>query len=489
MSKRNRRRLKKSVRIVLHRVKMVGVSACISATVTPLITSTAFPVHAESLNQNFAIKTTATLQHKSLSDATTLKEYVVNDYNTKNVETVDLNETKVVATTPTVVVNPTIENITFQVEKKEETEEERKTNSFEENSETLQATATPETKAVPSSDGKKTKDDQVSTEEETIKADTLEVTDVGEKAEKDTKITEAKKESSSSDKATSEANSSVKTETEQKNFQEVISNSTNELGDLSTIIGTDDQDLDELASTAEAKTIDVTKPLLELTNEKVLVTDGSEFVAEDYIKTISGKNGNLPILKIEGDVNTLVDGTYEVKYSAVDTDGSSSTATLQVVVENSEATIKARNEKKKTNIDAFVAETSGKHIDEDGYYGDQCWDLWGYFNRVKDLTDFDDGCSPYGYVYAIPLKYKTSGAKKYYKYIEAGEKLEVGDWLFWNKGSSYSDSHVALLLGSNEDGTLKCLTQSYGQGTRVLDLQPDIMAAFRLKDTYQWWNS
>lgn len=150
--------------------------------------------------------------------------------------------------------------------------------------------------------------------------------------------------------------------------------------------------------------------------------------------------------------------------------------------------LKQRKEDTAKNIQAFVDETTGKHIDEDGYYGDQCWDLWGYFNRVKGLTDFDESCSPYGYVYGIPLKYKTSGASKYYKYINSGESLKVGDWLFWNKGSSYKDSHVALLLGINEDGTLKCLTQSYGQGTRVLDLQPDIMAAFRLKNSYEWWN-
>ena len=147
-----------------------------------------------------------------------------------------------------------------------------------------------------------------------------------------------------------------------------------------------------------------------------------------------------------------------------------------------------RTAAKQKSIDEFVSETSGKHIDVDGYYGDQCWDLWGYFNKTKNLTDFDFSCSPYGYVYAIPNKYKKSGASYYYKYIEPGESLQAGDWLFWDRGSSYADSHVALLLGVNGDGTLKCLTQSKDQGTRVLDLQSDIMAAFRLKDAFQWWN-
>ena len=193
-------------------------------------------------------------------------------------------------------------------------------------------------------------------------------------------------------------------------------------------------------------------------------------------------------MKIDNPVDRYRDGEYTVTYTATDLNGLSTEAVLKVTIDNSEIALQRRAAAKQKSIDEFVAETSGKHIDVDGYYGDQCWDLWGYFNKTKNLTDFDFSCSPYGYVYAIPNKYKKSGASYYYKYIETGESLQAGDWLFWDKGSSYADSHVALLLGVNGDGTLKCLTQSKDQGTRVLDLQSDIMAAFRLKDAFQWWN-
>lgn len=487
---RRKRRLKKSVRLALHRAKMICVSAAISATVTPIITNTAFSVKAETLNQNFAIKTTATLQHTNLSNATTLKDYVVNDYNSKNAEKIDSSNTKVIITAPTVVTNPTIENVTFTVEEKEDTE----TTKTEDTNETKSSepVATPSTTSE-SETAVENKDNKATTSEEKIE----EVKQETEKKDKDTIVDE----SSNSDKdemsadskkvANIEENTNTSTKTETKTFQDVMTskNRNSEIGEISSIVSDDGGDLDEIASEVEEKiNVDVTKPLLELTETELLITDGSTFTAEDYIKTISDSNGNLPTLKIEGTVNTMVDGEYDVVYTAVDTKGSSTSSTLHVTVQNSEESIKVRNEKKQQALDSFVAETSGKHIDEDGYYGDQCWDLWGYFNRTKKLTDFDDGCSPYGYVYGIPLKYKTSGASKYYKYIKAGETLQAGDWLFWNKGSSYSDSHVALLLGINEDGTLKCLTQSYGEGTRILDLQPDIMAAFRLKDAYQWWN-
>ena len=259
---------------------------------------------------------------------------------------------------------------------------------------------------------------------------------------------------------------------------------------ITPLSDTESIDLDEVPAHEEtdANQSSVAAPKIELYTSQVTITDGSEFVPEDYLKTVSGSNGNLPMMKIDNPVDRYRDGEYTVTYTATDLNGLSTEAVLKVTIDNSEIALQRRTAAKQKSIDEFVAETSGKHIDVDGSYGDQCWDLWGYFNKTKNLTDFDFSCSPYGYVYAIPNKYKKSGASYYYKYIEPGESLQAGDWLFWDKGSSYADSHVALLLGVNGDGTLKCLTQSKDQGTRVLDLQSDIMAAFRLKDAFQWWN-
>lgn len=485
-------RLKREFRIVLHRVKMVGVSCCISTAVTPLIASQVVPVHAETLNENFALKTTAALQHKDLSNASTLKEYAVIDYNTKNDTQISKNDAKVVMKAPAVVTAPTIETVTFEVSDSTQPVEETSDNA-EKSTETEKKT---ETSVEKKSEEAKT--DSVQTAEtvsapvETAapaaseapvsqKADTSEEDKTSEKNE--AKKTDEKAEASSE-----------KEEATDKQFEAAAQSTAASILPESVVItplsDTESIDLDEVPAHEEtdANQSSVAAPKIELYTSQVTITDGSEFVPEDYLKTVSGSNGNLPMMKIDNPVDRYRDGEYTVTYTATDLNGLSTEAVLKVTIDNSEIALQRRTAAKQKSIDEFVAETSGKHIDVDGYYGDQCWDLWGYFNKTKNLTDFDFSCSPYGYVYAIPNKYKKSGASYYYKYIEPGESLQAGDWLFWDKGSSYADSHVALLLGVNGDGTLKCLTQSKDQGTRVLDLQSDIMAAFRLKDAFQWWN-
>lgn len=484
-------RLKREFRIVLHRVKMVGVSCCISTAVTPLITSQIVPVHAETLNENFALKTTAALQHKDLSNASTLKEYAVIDYNTKNDTQISKNDAKVVMKAPAVVTAPTIETVTFEVSDSTQPVEETSDNT-EKSAETEKKTETPVEKK-----SEEAKTDNVQTAETVSepveaapaasetpviqKADTSEEDKTSEKSEE--KKTDGKTEASSE-----------KEEATDKQFDPAAQSTAASILPESVVItplsDTESIDLDELPAHEEtdANQSSVAAPKIELYTSQVTITDGSEFVPEDYLKTVSGSNGNLPMMKIDNPVDRYRDGEYTVTYTATDLNGLSTEAVLKVAIDNSEIALQKRTAAKQKSIDEFVAETSGKHIDVDGYYGDQCWDLWGYFNKTKNLTDFDFSCSPYGYVYAIPNKYKKSGASYYYKYIEPGESLQAGDWLFWDRGSSYADSHVALLLGVNGDGTLKCLTQSKDQGTRVLDLQSDIMAAFRLKDAFQWWN-
>ena len=485
-------RLKREVRIVLHRVKMVDVSCCVSTAVTALIASQVVPVHAETLNENFALKTTAALQHKDLSNASTLKEYAVIDYNTKNDTQISKNDAKVVMKAPAVVTAPTIETVTFEVSDSTQPVEETSDNA-EKSTETEKKT---ETSVEKKSEEAKT--DSVQTAEtvsapvETAapaaseapvsqKADTSEEDKTSEKSE--AKKTDEKAEASSE-----------KEEATDKQFAAAAQSTAASILPESVVItplsDTESIDLDEVPAHEEtdANQSSVAAPKIELYTSQVTITDGSEFVPEDYLKTVSGSNGNLPMMKIDNPVDRYRDGEYTVTYTATNLNGLSTEAVLKVTIDNSEIALQRRTAAKQKSIDEFVAETSGKHIDVDGYYGDQCWDLWGYFNKTKNLTDFDFSCSPYGYVYAIPNKYKKSGASYYYKYIEPGESLQAGDWLFWDKGSSYADSHVALLLGVNGDGTLKCLTQSKDQGTRVLDLQSDIMAAFRLKDAFQWWN-
>lgn len=494
-------RLKREFRIVLHRVKMVGVSCCISTAVTPLITSQVVPVHAETLNENFAMKTTAALQHKDLSNASTLKEYAVIDYNTKNDTQISKNDAKVVMKAPAVVTTPTIETVTFEVtdstqpeetsdNTKKSSESEKKAEATAETEKKTETTA--EKKAEESKKDSVQATDTVSEPVETAAPAASEVPAIQKSdTSEENKISGKSEEKKTDEKAET---SSEKEDATDKQFDPAAQSAAASILPASVVItplvDTESVDLDKLPAHEEtdANQSSVAAPKIELYTSQVTITDGSEFVPEDYLKTVSGSNGNLPMMKIDNPVDRYKDGEYTVTYTATDLNGLSTEAVLKVTIDNSEIALQRRTAAKQKSIDEFVSETSGKHIDVDGYYGDQCWDLWGYFNKTKNLTDFDFSCSPYGYVYAIPNKYKKSGASYYYKYIEPGESLQAGDWLFWDKGSSYADSHVALLLGVNGDGTLKCLTQSKDQGTRVLDLQSDIMAAFRLKDAFQWWN-
>lgn len=477
MAKKKKRRLKKPVKkalIVMASGLQLATITCVS---NVLLTKYGLINAKAEVSSTETIKTIAKLQNADLSNKTVLKNYVVSEYASKNNTEISTDDTTVLISSPTVVTNPTINNVEFKVITKEEKEQ-----TISENIETVQNTPEPVQEREEVSP-------TTEPENSVTNAESTTVNSTVEKTEEETD----KKENLN-------AETVQKAEEEKTQAEEIIDKKGEETTNENILFLGESLDADPNKSLNIKSTENVADLDLESANESVengltltlktsnvTITDGSEFIPENYIEKISGKNNSLPTLTIDNPVDSYVSGTYTVTYKIVDLDGSSLSTELTVTIENSDELTKVRKELTEKAIQHYVDETNGRHIDEDGYYGDQCWDLWGNFNRVKELTNFDDGCSPYGYVYGIPLKYKKSGASKYYTYINADEQLEVGDWLFWNKGSTYSDSHVALLLGINEDGTLKCLTQSYGQGTRVLDLQPDIMAAFRLKSAYGWW--
>lgn len=475
--KKKKRRLKKPVKkalIVMASGLQLATITCVS---NALLTKYGLINAKAEVSSTETIKTIAKLQNADLSNKTVLKNYVVSEYASKNNTEINTDDTTVLISSPTVVTNPTINNVEFKVITKEEKEQ-----TISENIETVQNTPEPvqeREEVLPTTEPKNcANNDESTTANSTV-----------EKIEENTD----KKENSNTE--TIQKSEEEKTQTEEISDTKSEETTNENISFLGESLDTDPNKSLNIKSTEDVADLDLESAnefvenglTLTLKTSNVTITDGSKFIPENYIEKISGKNNSLPTLTIDNPVDSYVSGTYTVTYKIFDLDGSSLSTELTVTIENSDELTKVRKELTEKSIQQYVDETNGQHIDEDGYYGDQCWDLWGNFNRVKELTDFDDGCSPYGYVYGIPLKYKKSGASKYYTYINSDEQLEVGDWLFWNKGSTYSDSHVALLLGINEDGTLKCLTQSYGQGTRVLDLQPDIMAAFRLKSAYGWW--
>ena len=491
-----KRHLKRSVKRKLIKAWAFSKKLSVASLISVATVQTFLPVHAE-INEKEVIKLTAQLQHTDLSNSSELNQVAVETYNSVNNATETVEDTKVFVTTPAVVTTPTINNATITVVTKEQSEELQSTedNNTQTTEEAVASpTPTTESETVKTEDTNAKAEEKADTKdtsselESNVKKETTQAvesnTDSTDIKASETSKTEEVSKSEKTDTIVSTENSTAKAEATSLPTAQ-FATPASEAQILPTSSNSDAIDLDNVESKEVVKTGSMS---LILSAESVEIDSSSDFSPEDYIMELKETGDMLPVLTIDNPVNVDKDGEYVVTYKVTDITGESISKALNVTVRTTEEMLKQRKEDTAKNIQAFVDETTGKHIDEDGYYGDQCWDLWGYFNRVKGLTDFDESCSPYGYVYGIPLKYKTSGASKYYKYISSGESLKVGDWLFWNKGSSYKDSHVALLLGINEDGTLKCLTQSYGQGTRVLDLQPDIMAAFRLKNSYEWWN-
>lgn len=82
-------------------------------------------------------------------------------------------------------------------------------------------------------------------------------------------------------------------------------------------------------------------PQLILTTGSANVDLGSEFNANNYISYIGDISGNLPVLKIDSNVDTNTEGTYQVTYTVVNKLGISSEQKLNVTVAKSAEQIAA----------------------------------------------------------------------------------------------------------------------------------------------------
>ncbi len=509
------RRLKTPIRRTL-----IGIGVCAEvagaitlANGTLLVKQT--EVHAQA-NPKEVINIISKLKNNDLSKMKTLKSYVLDTYQSVNmIDDLNADESKVLLVTPTVVTEPTISNSSIVIVpvassktdsltvSDEQTTDEKQTNAEETKGDsqggttaTQQAdeTCLPAGKASvsdsetnPVSKPETDTDSGFGTTEEKVPETSNEKTQNDDLANEKqvTDKSESKKEDDKTDDGDQQAE--VKAEALQsKSDSEETSDKTSEAEDLAKDISV--IELTSLGSDEEMPEESLEKMDLRLKSDKVTIEDGSEFVAEDYIEKIEGGNDILPTLKISGKVDSYTDGEYKVTYTLVGTNGTSVSKDLTVVIKGNEEAKKAKEEARQKAIDAFVEKYSGKHIDVDGYYGDQCWDLWGRF--ICDLglySKYDCGTGSYGYAYGVYLRYDKTNAKKYFDKIENVDELKAGDWLFWDKGSSCPDSHVALLLKNNGDGTGVCLTQSYGEGTRVMTLKLDVMGGFRPTGSADWY--
>ena len=178
-------------------------------------------------------------------------------------------------------------------------------------------------------------------------------------------------------------------------------------------------------------------PTIRLKSDTVVVNNGDIWNAASYLAYINDDSGILPALKISGDIDITKDGDYTVSYTAVDTEGNSSTAVLNVLVRTHEEVIKAREEaerrareeaaaakkkaeeEKKKLLTASVSFSapSGKALQGSGnpYRGgwSNCtWGAWQlvYANSGVKLPNFHNAYS--WLTYAKAAGYSTGGTPK-----------------------------------------------------------------------------
>lgn len=518
---RKKRRLKAPIRRFLLKTYVFSKRVVISGAIAIGTVNTFLPVQAE-VRQKDVIKNIANLSNANLTNSTTLKNTVVNTYNSLNDTNESVDNTKVYVTTPLVVTQPTIANSTITVVTEDGTESKdttsqpvssNKNNKEADQSEKVSvpatSTATPEATESPH-ESLITSDEQSSTSDEnsseTAKNNDSEALQSKSEATSTSNVTKSDtvdKESSEkvessdntidldkTDSVPKVTNSDTEDTDNAKQSNSLVMFPEIKLPDVKPTealpVGSSSEetlDLDDIQNDAvEDNTLDIV-----LKQDSVEITDGSEFKPEDYIIQMHGKSNVLPLLLVDSNVKSDTDGDYTVKYTLIDIDGSSISKSIDVKIKLPANIIAEQKAKAAAALQQFVDEHNGNAYDADYAYGDQCWDLFGKYCIEKDLEGkIDYGTKPYGYAYGVSLKYETSGASKYFDAIKP-EDIQPGDWLFWDQGSSCPLSHVALLIEKYDDGTGLCLSQTKGEGTRLVKLQLDVMDVnFRPKGKIAW---
>lgn len=121
--------------------------------------------------------------------------------------------------------------------------------------------------------------------------------------------------------------------------------------------------------------------------------------------------------------------------------------------------------------------TIGKKYDIDGAYGAQCWDYFAYFVQYFKIP-VSTYCSLTGYVCDLWRLRNQYGYSTYFDYITDPAKLQPGDWVIWDKGSSHPYSHIAMYM----QGQIE-LGQNQGE-PYVTEKKTtfDMLGAFRFKN-------
>jgi len=128
----------------------------------------------------------------------------------------------------------------------------------------------------------------------------------------------------------------------------------------------------------------------------------------------------------------------------------------------------------------FRNETIAKTYDLDGSHGAQCWDYFAFFLQKMNLN-LSAFCSLTGYVCDLWRLKDKYGYSKYFDYITNPEDLRVGDFAIWDRGSSHSSSHIAMVYLDSAGNPVE-LGQNQGSPFVTEKVTSwDILGAFRFK--------
>lgn len=125
------------------------------------------------------------------------------------------------------------------------------------------------------------------------------------------------------------------------------------------------------------------------------------------------------------------------------------------------------------NFNEWVNSVDGQHIDVDGNYGAQCWDLWCHyamnvFGASMWQASTNSGGSYHHYGYACEIWHNFGGNLNWaFTPISADQPTQRGDVILWEWGSAVGpNSHVAITL-EDRGGYIYCLTQNPGNTKRA----------------------
>lgn len=143
----------------------------------------------------------------------------------------------------------------------------------------------------------------------------------------------------------------------------------------------------------------------------------------------------------------------------------------------------------------WLNNVNGKAIDLDGYYGAQCWDLWGHYatNLIGvaparlTYTGAGGGCRQHpGYTCGVWYGFDRSGLNRWFTPVSASEPAKPGDVAIWDYGYPATPlSHIAVVV-EDRGGSVYTMTQNpgpshYGQITKnglLGYLRPDNQSFF-----------